>query len=366
MLLEQQQRKALMVKRKPGDTKFAELIQDIDLDRFRDTVLSNFIDFEDPRIPQRCLYPPAYLFLLILCGYLSGCNTVSDLTHFGELRAPWLSSLLGREFTPPSHNTLWWFLSRIKPSTFKTLIFRWLRGLPQELKDQLLVIDGKRLRGVSDNEHICHIVELFAAESSLVIAQEKVPDKACESGALPALLDAIDVKGAIISMDAHYAHIPAISEVLKRDADYLIGIKGNQPTLEWEAKNYFDQVRDINYEGVEITRLEGHEKGHGRIESRLITVTNDLERLPQRDKWHLQSLIEVRSERSSNRKIESSVRCYGSSRKGGAKEFAKWIRNHFYIFLNTLLSFFQPSRLSRGTYATTPRKIVIVLESLIV
>jgi len=331
MLLEQPQRTALMVKRKPGDTRFAELIQEVDLERFRDTVLSNFIDFEDPRILQRCLYPPAYLFLLILCGYLGGCYTVSHLTHFGELRAPWVSSLLGREFTPPSHNTLWWFLSRIKPNTFKALIFRWLRSLPQDLKNQLLVIDGKRLRGVSDNEHISHIVELFATESSLVIAQEKVPDKACESSALPALLDAIDVKGAIISMDAHYAHIPAISEVLKRGANYLIGIKGNQPTLEWEVKNYFDQARDVNYEGVEVTRFEGHEKGHGRIESRWITATNDLGWLPQRDKWHLESLIEVRSERSFNGKLESSVRYYGSSRKGGAKEFAKWIRGHWGI-----------------------------------
>lgn len=320
-----------MPKRKTGDKKFAELTQEIDLDRFRTTVMSNFVDFEDPRIQQRCIYPPWYLFLIILCGYLGGCNTVSDIAYFAELRAVWFSSLLGRTFNPPSYDTLWWFLARIKPETFKELIFRWLRNLPQDLKDQLLAIDGKRLRGVSDQQHISHIVELFAAESGLVIAQEKVPDKACESRALPALLDTIDVRGAIISVDAHYAHVSDIHEILRRGADYLVGIKGNQPTLEWEAKNYFDQARDMNYEGVEATRIEMHEKGHGRIESRWICATNDLEWLPQREEWQLQSLIEVRSERVFEGRTESSVRYYGSSRKGDAKQFAKWIRGHWGI-----------------------------------
>lgn len=76
---------------------------------------------------------------------------------------------------------------------FKELIGRWLQGLPKNLKDQLLAIDGKRLRGVSDNEHISHIVEMFAIEGRLVIAQEKVPNKAGEAQALPALLDAVDI-----------------------------------------------------------------------------------------------------------------------------------------------------------------------------
>ena len=90
-------------------------------------------------------------------------------------------------FSAPSYDTIWWFFARVKPHAFKELISRWLSKLPEDLKDQLLVIDGKRLRGVSDNEHISHIVELFASEGRLVIAQEMVPDKAGEVQALPAL-----------------------------------------------------------------------------------------------------------------------------------------------------------------------------------
>ena len=115
-----------------------------------------------------------------------------------------------------------------------------------DMRDQLLTIDGKRLRGISDNEHITHIVELFAAGSRLVIAQERVPDKSCERVALPELLRAIDVRGAIISMDAHYAYAQDLGLILHAGADYIVGIKGNQGNLEAEVKNYFDQAHAIH------------------------------------------------------------------------------------------------------------------------
>ena len=104
-----------------------------------------------------------YLFLIILSGYLSGCDTVADIAHFAELRGSWFTGLTGLKLSIPSYDTIWWFFVRVKPKVYKELIGRWLQGLPQDLKDQLLAIDGKRLRGVSDNEHISHIVEMYRA-----------------------------------------------------------------------------------------------------------------------------------------------------------------------------------------------------------
>src|SRR5205807_5694587 len=114
--------------------------------------------------------------------------------------------------------------------------------LDASLRGRLLVIDGKRLRGISDSKHISHIVELFAVEGRLVIAQEKVPDKASERQALPALLNSINVEGAIVTMDALYAHVVDLEEILRRKADYIVGIKGNQGTLEAEVRNFFEQA----------------------------------------------------------------------------------------------------------------------------
>ncbi len=321
-----------MPKRKTSDKHFLDLTKEIDLEQFKENVKSNFADFPDPRISTRCFYPAWYLFLVILSGYLAGCNTISDIAHFAEIRAHWFANLIDFKASGPSYDTLWWFLARVSPQAFKELISRWLQDLPRDLKEQLLVIDGKRLRGVSDQEHISHIVELFVAEGCLVIAQEKVPDKAGETKALPALLDALDVSGAIVSMDALYANVDTVERVLERGADYIVGIKGNQNTLEAEVSNFFEQAKTVDYEEVEgITRSETHEKGHGRIEHRSVCVTNELDWLPQREKWHLQSLIEVRSKRVIGDKVERAVRYYGSSRKADAEQFAKWVRGHWGI-----------------------------------
>jgi predicted transposase YbfD/YdcC len=322
----------MMPKRKTLDKKFTDLQKEIDLEKFLENIKSNFKDLSDPRIDNRCTYPMWYLFLVILSGYLAGCNTIADIAHFAELRACWFADLTGQKLPAPSYDTFWWFFVRVKPKVFKELIVRWLQGLSQDLKDQLLAIDGKRLRGVSDNEHISHIVELFATEGRLVIAQEKVRDKAGEAQALPALLNAFDITGAIISMDALYANVGDINKVVNSGADYIVGIKGNQPNLEAEVHNFFEQANAINYEGVEgFTQVETHEKGHGRTERRCVSVVNELDWLPQREEWHLQSLIEVRSERVIGDKVELATRYYGSSRKADAKKFVVWVREHWGI-----------------------------------
>jgi len=320
-----------MPSRKTSDATFSDLSQNIDLDQFKESIKSSFADFPDPR-NDRIIYPVWYLFLIILSGYLSGCNTIADLAHFAELRKGWFADLTGKNLSAPSYDTIWWFLVRVNPETFKALISRWLQGLPRELKDNLLAIDGKRLNGISSNEHICHLVELFAVENRMVIAQEKVPDKAGESKALPLLLDSIDIRGAIVSMDALYANVNALNEILKRGADYIVGIKGNQGYLENGVRNFFERIKDAQYDNVdEITREEIQEAGHGRIERRSICVATSLEWLPQREKWNLQSLIEVRSERTIKGKTEQAIRYYGSSRKATAKQFSKWIREHWGI-----------------------------------
>src|SRR5690606_23448623 len=144
--------------KKKKDKEFTDLTQEIDIDTFREGIRGSFSDTPDPRITSRCIYPAWFMFLVILSGYLAGCNTIADIAHFATLREKWLASLAGLEVEAPSYNTLWWFLTRVHPIAFKELITKWFRHLNQDVKDQLLVIDGKRLRGVSNQKHVSHIV----------------------------------------------------------------------------------------------------------------------------------------------------------------------------------------------------------------
>jgi len=322
-----------MPKRPTKDPRFSELKQDINLEQFAASIKGAFQDADDPRQIAKTRYPFWFLMLLFLCGYLSGGNTVSDLAIYAELNIGWINTLIGQTFSAPSYDTLWWLLARLSPGTFKQLLQKWFVNIPQEFRDQLLMIDGKRVKGVSTDEHLVHLVELFAAEQKLVLAQEKVPDKSSEPKVIEALLKDVDVNGALISTDALFAHTVRAQQFLDHGADYLIGLKGNQGNFHAEAKNFFDQARDAEYEEVDVERyIPSPEKGHGRIEQRSICVCTALEWLPQAKTWPgLKAIIEVLSEKEIDGKETSEIRYYFSSRKATAKEFAGWIRGHWSI-----------------------------------
>lgn len=319
-----------MPRRKSSDSHFTDLTKEINIRRFRKSIQANFSDFPDPRRSGSIVYPTWCLLFVILSGYLAGCNTVDDIAHFAELKEDWLKDLLGLE-SSPSHDTIWWFLVRTDPSAFKELLGRWLGNLTNDMRDQLLVIDGKRLRGISKSEHITHVVEIFAAETRLTIAQKKVPEKSSEPAALPTLLDTVKIDGAIVSMDALYAHVSSTQQVLDRGADYIVGIKDNQPNLKAEVVNFFEQARAVGYEGVNVSINTKEEKGHGRFEQRIVVATQELGRLPQAKVWGIRTLVEVYSERHVNGSIEKGIRYYASSREAKASEFAQWIRDHWSI-----------------------------------
>jgi predicted transposase YbfD/YdcC len=322
-----------MPKRPTKDPKFIELTQEIDLNEFAKSVKGSFPDTEDPRCLFKTKYPFWFLMLLILCGYLGGANTISDLHIYAEFNIDWINEMIGQKFSPPSYSTFWWLLTRLSPSVFKQLLKKWFASIPQQLRDQLLVIDGKRLKGISSDGHIVHLVELFAAKQRLVLAQEKVPDKSSEPKVVDALLKDIDVSGAIISLDALFAQISIAQKFLNHGADYLIGLKGNQRNFHAEARNFFNQAREVEYKGVKVERyVSPPEKSHGRIEQRSICVCTSLDWLPQAQTWPgLQTVIEVLSERTIKGKQTSETRYYFSSRKASAKEFEEWIRDHWLI-----------------------------------
>jgi predicted transposase YbfD/YdcC len=322
-----------MPKRPTKDPKFSELKQDIDLEQFAACVKGAFQDADDPRQIAKTKYPFWFLMLLFFCGYLSGGNTVSDLTIYAELNIEWINMLIGQTFAAPSYDTLWWLLARLPPTTFKQLLQKWFANVPQQFRDQLLIIDGKRLKGVSTGEHLVHLVELFAAEQKLVLTQEKVPDKSSEPKVIEALLKDIDVNGALISTDALFAHAARAQQFLDHGADYLIGLKGNQGNFHAEVKNFFDQARNVEYEEVDVERyIPSPEKSHGRIEQRSVCVCTALEWLPQAQTWPgLKAIIEVLSEREVKGKKSSEIRYYFSSRKATAKTFAGWVRGHWSI-----------------------------------
>jgi predicted transposase YbfD/YdcC len=324
-----------MPRRKPIDSKILEASKEFDAHLFAETVKGTFSDFPDYRRNQkRVLYPVWYLSLVVLCGFFCGCNTIEEIADYADLQEDWFSSLLGEKVSAPSHGSLWWFLVKTPTSALKSYIQRWFTKIPGTLRDQLLAIDGKRLKGARFLGHITHVVELFAADNRLCLAVEKVPDKTVEKSTLPIILQQVDVAGAILSGDAHFTVPESAERIVDAKADYLLAVKDNQPSLCAEMENFFDQAHAIEWEEIPHSFHQEIEKGHGRIETREVRVVEDLGWLPNASKWkNLACLIEVRSTRQKIGSAASEVfkRFYISSRRASAKDFAKWVRQHWCI-----------------------------------
>lgn len=324
-----------MSRRRPIDAKILEASKEFDARTFAETVRGTFSDFPDYRRNQkRVLYPVWYLSLVILCGFFCGCNTIEEIADYADLQEEWFSSLLGETVSAPSQGTLWWFLVKTPPGALKSYLQKWFSKIPGSLRDQLLAIDGKRLRGANFLDHITHVVELFATDDRLCLAVEKVPDKTVEKSTLPIILEQVNVEGAVISGDAHFTVPESAAQIVDAKADYLLAVKDNQPTLCAEMENFFDQAHAIEWDEVAHSFHREVDKEHGRIDVREVRVVEDLDWLPNAGKWkNLACLVEVRSTRQ---KIGSAVgetfrRLYISSRRASAKDFARWVRQHWHI-----------------------------------
>ena len=324
-----------MSRRKSIDPKILEASKQFDARIFSETIKGEFSDFPDyRRNKKRILYPVWYLSLTILCGFFCGCNTIEEVIEYALLQEEWFSSLFEESFPSPSYGAIWWFLVKTPPKALKDYFQKWFSKIPDSLRDQLLAIDGKRLRGANFMGNITHVVELFAADDRLCLAVEKVPNKTVEKSTLPIILKQVDVRGAIISGDAHFTVSTAAEQILDAEADYLLAVKGNQPTLHAEMENFFDQAHAVEWDEVPHLFHETVDKDHGRLEIRQTRVVEDLDWLPDSCKWkNLACLIEVRSTRQKVDSTASEImrRFYISSRRASAKNFAKWIREHWSI-----------------------------------
>jgi predicted transposase YbfD/YdcC len=322
-----------MSRRKKIDPSILEMSEQFDTQAFVEAIKGEFSDFPDHRYNQgRITYPIWYICLVILCGFFCGCNTIEEIVEYALLQKTWFKELLGKSYPPPSYSTLWWFLVRTQPDALKQYFKKWFVNLPNQLQDQLLALDGKRLKSANFLGHITHVVELFAAEDRLVLTVEKVPDKTVEKSCLPSIFKQVDVSGAIISGDAHFTTPTVVVQIIDKGADYLLAVKGNQPNLEAEMENFFLQAHAINWEGVEHSFACTVEKDDGWIETREVRVVNDIEWLPQKDDWkQLTCLIEIRCTREfvDGRQSESATRLYITSRNNKASKFIKWIRQHW-------------------------------------
>ena len=205
----------------------------------------------------------------------------------------------------------------------------WTAAVSRVSEDRLIAIDGKTLRGSFDKflgKKAIHIISAWSSGSQLVLAQLKVDDKSNEITAIPELLALLDLKGAVVSMDAMGCQKDIAEQIIGQGGDYPLGLKGNQSGTEQQVEMLFVH-RGTNSSHQDIG------KGHGRIETRQCDVIDDPALLAGIDGWpKLRSIVRIRSLRqdlSSGKEPSEEIRFYISSAGGSAEQFNTWVRQHW-------------------------------------
>jgi predicted transposase YbfD/YdcC len=320
-----------MGKRSSKDA-YAEIDQIIDREAFVECVTAGFKEVYDPRTSDNNSYSLISLLVMILCAIIAGANAITQIHEYVEIKIDLFRRLLGVD-QAPSYSVFWWLLTRLNPKQLHDAFTNWLQSLPNDIKERIIAIDGKRLRGASCKQPM-HLVAAWETGRGLLLGQVKTRKKSNEITAIPELLNTIDVHGATITIDAAGCQTELVDRIRDLGGNYIIALKGNQRTLHDEAQNFFSQAKDVGYSEAECTVSTSSEKGHGRIEERKVVVTNQLAWLDAevKDRWRdLNSLIEVTSRREMEGKVSEEKRYYISNLILGPQQIGNAVRGHWGI-----------------------------------
>jgi predicted transposase YbfD/YdcC len=301
-------------------------------------ILNALEDLEDPRT-RACPHRLDELLLVALCATTSGADNWVEVVSWGNLQLKWLRRFLPFCNAIASHNTFSRVFSLLDAKQFEACFIRWTQELCPTLKAQLIPIDGKTVRGSHDGEQgAIHLVSAWDKEAGLVLGQVKTATKSNEITAIPELLDALDVQGATVTIDAMGCQHAIIDKIVQKQADYIVAVKNNQPNLAQAVEALFDGTQECLSAG-ELVQDITIDKGHGRIDTRRCVVAHDLSAMPEkiRRSWmNLSAVVMIESTRevvNGKKKGESSTerRYYISSLQDSARQFNAKVRGHWSI-----------------------------------
>jgi predicted transposase YbfD/YdcC len=298
-------------------------------------LLEHFSAIEDVREPWRVVYPLREVLFLVVCATIANCDDYDDIVDWGEAKLDFLRGFAEFHFGIPCADWLRALMNRIDPEPFSACFRAWVAQCWPARPD-LVAIDGKTSRRSHDRragKGALHLVSAFATNSQLVLAQEAVEEKSNEIVAIPKLLKQLDLKGALVSIDAIGCN-PAIAQaILDAGADYLLSAKENQPTLHAEIASYFATAPQR-----ELITAQTLDKAHGRLEIRTHKLSSLVDwigsdrpfpgakRFPN---LAVIAMVERRTEKKDNTSLERSY--YISSRALTADAFADAVRSHWGI-----------------------------------
>lgn len=295
--------------------------------------LDKFATIEDPRSDRKCLFTLSEILLVTFLAVICGAEGWQDVENYGKAKISYLRHYLDYQNGIPSDDTIRRFFRAVNPEHFKQIFCSWVNSIAHIVDAKVIAIDGKSNRRTFDgDDKMLHVVSAFATEARVVLGQEKVSDKSNEITAIPKLLDLLDIKGHIVTIDAMGCQHAIGNKIVTQGGDYIFSLKGNQGHLSEDVELFFNAHRRESA----LLSCTDYDKGHGRVETRECFVCTDVQWLRDMNpNWiTINSIIKINSKRelTDPNKTTQESRYYISSLSHTTPQVAlKAIRQHWGI-----------------------------------
>ena len=299
-------------------------------------VCKHFEIVTDPRVNRGTNHDLFEMIFMALTATICGANGWADVERFVNAKLDWFQQFLPLEKGVPSHDTFGRVFARLDTAEFLTAMQGWVQEFSGSLRGKGVAIDGKTLCGSYDTQagqSALHTITAFATETRLCLRQMAVGEKSNEIPAVPVLLKLLELEGATVTLDAMHCQVETAQAILDGQADYLLSVKDNQPTLHQYLQDKFEDCCDADFQVEGLRRVVTRERSHGRDERRQYYVM-EASKADQKalKRWPgLKTLAMVFRQRQVGDKEQTEIAYFISSHEPKVRALAGHIRNHWAI-----------------------------------
>ena len=296
-----------------------------------------FATLTDPRCPDapNSRHQLMDMLIIAVCAVICGADGWEDIEEYGTSQAEWFATFLDLPHGIPGHDTFRRVLSRLDPEALPQCFIAWTEALSEASGGDIVSLDGKTLRHSFDQasgQAAIHMVSAWASANRLVLGQLKVEEKSNEITAIPKLIPMLDIAGATVTIDAMGCQKEIAKVMTDREADDVLALKENHPTLSGDVTRFFDEAKATAFADIAHAYHETVDGDHGRIETRRYWITSDIEWLGAKASWaKLHSIGMVESCREVGETVQVETRYFLTSLPAQGVRFAQAVRQHWGI-----------------------------------
>jgi predicted transposase YbfD/YdcC len=297
------------------------------------SIKKHFAKLRDPRVVGRSRHLLTDIIVMAICAVIANCDDWPDIALFAHKRQAWFKRFLKLPNGVPCADTFKRVFGRLDPRAFERCCLGWLQVAADLVGVRHIAIDGKTLRGSANSKlGALHLVSAWAVQANLSLGQVAVDGKSNEIIAIPKLLELLDLKGALVSIDAMGCQKEIARKVVAGGGDYVLAVKGNQGHLLEDIQATVGRALGGELPADVVTQYTTSEHGHGRQEERSYVVIHYVEGIRDRQGWpKLTTVGMCCRERTVDGQTSTEAHYFMGSRRLRARSYAKVLRNHWRI-----------------------------------